>query len=182
MKLATLSVILLGCTAVASAPVANSLYDFTMPDIDGKSVKLEKFKGKVVVVVNVASQCGNTPQYEGLEKLYREHKKDGLVVLGFPANEFGGQEPGSNEEIKKFCTGKYDVTFPMFSKIVVKGQGIHPLYQWLTSKTNNVEIDWNFAKFVVGRDGQVIKRFSARTKPDSQEFLASVKSALEAKD
>lgn len=178
-----------GVYAMKSAPAqgegsgktadAKTIYDFKMKDIDGKDVPLSDYKGKVLLVVNVASKCGNTPQYAGLEKLYEENKDKGLVILGFPANEFGGQEPGSDEEIKKFCTSTYDVKFPMFSKIVVKGEGIHPLYQWLiASSDNHDDIDWNFAKFVVGRDGKVIKRFKSRVKPDSAELTETLNSAL----
>ncbi|MBI5705498.1 MAG: glutathione peroxidase [Armatimonadetes bacterium] len=158
---------------------AGSLYDFKMKDIDGKEMPLAKFKGKVVLVVNVASKCGLTPQYEGLQKLYTTYKDRGLVVLGFPANQFGGQEPGTDTEIKEFCTGKYNVTFPMFSKIVVKGEGIHPLYTWLLQSTENKgDIEWNFAKFLVGKDGKVLKRFAPRVTPDDKDFVASIEAAL----
>lgn len=156
-----------------------SIYDFTMKDIDGKTVPLSEYKGKVLLVVNVASFCGNTPQYAGLEKLFVENKDKGFEVLGFPANEFGQQEPGSDEEIKKFCTSKYDVSFPMFSKIVVKGEGISPLYQWLIASSDRHEdIEWNFAKFLIGRDGKVIKRFSPKTKPDAEDLQAALGDAL----
>ncbi len=168
----------LAAAAMASPSTGGSLFDFTMKNIDGKEVPLSKFKGKVALVVNVASKCGLTPQYEALEKLYRAKKDQGLVVLGLPANEFGGQEPGTDAEIKEFCTGKYDVTFPMFSKIVVKGEGIHPLYKWLISNTENKEIEWNFAKFVVGRHGDFKARFSPRTKPDDPELLKALDAAL----
>jgi len=154
---------------------ANTLHDFTLPDIEGKDVKLSKFKGQVVLVVNVASKCGMTPQYEGLQKLYTEHKAKGLAILGFPANEFRGQEPGSNAEIKEFCTATYGVTFPMFSKIVVKGEGIHPLYQWLLETgPRKDDIEWNFAKFLVGKDGKVIARFTPQTKPDDPELRKAI--------
>jgi glutathione peroxidase len=158
---------------------ASSIYEFTMKDIDGKDVPLSQYKGKVLLVVNVASFCGNTPQYEALEKLYEQNKDKGLVVLGFPANEFGQQEPGSNAEIKTFCTSKYNVTFPMFSKIVVKGEGEHPLYKWLTQSAQyHDDIEWNFGKFVVGRDGKVVKRFNPKVKPDSPDLEASIQEAL----
>jgi glutathione peroxidase len=161
---------------------AHTLHDFTMPDIEGKDVKLSKFKGQVVLVVNVASKCGMTPQYEGLQKLYTEHKAKGLTVLGFPANEFRGQEPGTNAEIKEFCTATYGVTFPMFSKIVVKGEGIHPLYQWLLETgPRKDDIEWNFAKFLVGKDGKVIARFTPQTKPDDPALRKAIESALAAK-
>lgn len=156
-----------------------SLYDFTVPDIEGKDVKLAKYQGKVTVVVNVASKCGLTPQYEGLEKLYKEYKDRGLVVLGFPANEFKGQEPGTNAEIKEFCTATYGVTFPMFSKIVVLGEEMHPLYKWLLETGPRKDaIEWNFAKFLIGKDGQVIARFTPQTKPDDLEFRKAIEKAL----
>jgi glutathione peroxidase len=168
---------LLLATAMVTAPT--SIYDFKMDDIDGKPVELTKFKGQVLLVVNVASKCGLTPQYEGLEAMYKKYKGEKFAVLGFPANEFGGQEPGTNAEIKEFCTGKYDVTFPMFSKIVVKGEGTHPLYQWLLQQTDNkADIEWNFAKFLVGRDGKVVARFSSRTAPSDAAFVAAVEKAL----
>lgn len=158
---------------------AGSLYDFNMKDIDGKEMPLAKFKGKVVLVVNVASKCGLTPQYEGLQKLYTTYKDKGFVILGFPANQFGGQEPGTDTEIKQFCTGKYNVTFPMFSKIVVKGDGIHPLYTWLLGSTENKgDIEWNFAKFLVGKDGRVLKRFNPRVTPEDKDFVATIEAAL----
>ncbi|MFO0985439.1 MAG: glutathione peroxidase, partial [Planctomycetota bacterium] len=153
---------------------ASGPLDFTLKDIDGKDVDLAKtFKGKVVLVVNVASKCGLTPQYEKLEKLYQTYKDKGLVVLGFPANEFGAQEPGTNAEIKEFCTSKYKVTFPMFAKIVVKGEGIHPLYKHLTDQQTDAkfagEIKWNFTKFLIGRDGQIAARFEPKVEPQAKE-------------
>jgi len=175
----------IGCLSVAMAsthkPVHDtSIYDFKMENIDGKSVPLSKFKGKVLLVVNVASKCGNTPQYEALEALYESKKKSGFAVLGFPANNFGAQEPGTNSEIKEFCTSTYKVKFPMFSKISVKGDDEHPLYKWLIASSNqpNDPIDWNFAKFVIGKDGMVAARFKARVKPDSPEVLAAIDAAL----
>ncbi len=158
---------------------ATSLHEFTMPDIDGKDIKLSKFKGQVVLVVNVASKCGLTPQYEGLQKLYTEYKGKGFTVLGFPANEFRGQEPGSNEQIKEFCTATYGVSFPMFSKIVVKGEGIHPLYHWLLETgPRKDDIEWNFAKFVIGKDGKVAARFAPQVKPDDPELKKAIEAAL----
>ena len=166
--------------AALAAPI--TIYDFKLDDIDGRPVELAKYKGKALLVVNVASKCGLTPQYEGLEALYKKYKDQGLVVLGFPANEFGGQEPGTNAEIKQFCTGKYSVTFPMFSKIVVKGEGIHPLYKWLLEQTDNkADIEWNFAKFVVGRDGKVLARFHPRTAPNDATLVATIEKAVAAK-
>lgn len=155
-----------------------SFYDFKLNNIEGKELPFAKFKGKVVMVVNVASKCGLTPQYEALEKLYKAKKEDGFVILGMPANQFGNQEPGSDKEIQEFCTANYGVTFPMFSKIVVKGEGIHPLYQWLLEKTDGKDIEWNFAKFVISKDGERVTRFSSRTKPDAPEVLAAIDKEL----
>ena len=159
--------------------MAGSIYDFTMPNIDGKPTSLKKFKGKVLLVVNVASQCGNTPQYEQLEAVYEKYQKQGLVVLGFPANNFGAQEPGTEAEIKTFCTSKYNVKFPMFSKISVKGDDIAPLYKWLLAQSKSTtDVDWNFAKFLVGKDGNTVKRYSSRLKPDSAQIVADLEAAL----
>lgn len=158
---------------------------FTLKDIKGETVELSKFKGKVVLFVNVASQCGLTPQYEGLQALYKKYEKDGLVIIGVPANEFGKQEPGTNDEIAKFCSSKYSVTFPMMGKVVVKGKGIDPLYEFFTSKESNPkyagEISWNFEKFLVDREGKVAARFAPRVKPDAKELLEAVETALKAK-
>jgi glutathione peroxidase len=163
-----------------------NIHGFTMQDIDGKDVSLTAFKGKVMLVVNVASKCGFTGQYAGLEKLYETYKDQGLVILGFPANNFLGQEPGSNEEIKNFCTLSYGVSFPMFAKISVKGKDKHPLYEFLTSKTANPEfggeITWNFNKFLVGRDGRLVGRFGSTTKPDAPDLVAAIDKALKQQD
>jgi len=161
----------------------SSIYDFKMDNIDGKTIKLSKFKGKVLLVVNVASKCGYTPQYKGLEALYKEKKNKGFLILGFPANNFGAQEPGSNSEIKEFCTSKFDVTFPMFSKISVKGDDEHPLYKWLIENSDRPSdaIEWNFTKFVIGKDGKVFKRFRSKDAPDSPEVIAAIDEALAAK-
>lgn len=160
----------------------SSIYDFVVKDIDGNDVKLEQFKGKVMLIVNVASKCGFTPQYEGLQKLYMQYKDKGLVVLGFPANNFLNQEPGSNAEIKQFCSLNYNVTFPMFSKISVKGKDIAPLYKYLTSKETNPEfagdISWNFNKFLVDRSGKIVARFGSRTRPESDELVQAIERAL----
>jgi glutathione peroxidase len=164
---------------LAPLPATGSIYDFKVSNIEGKDVKLSKFKGKVLLIVNVASKCGLTPQYSALEELYGKYKSKGLVVMGFPANNFGGQEPGSNEEIKEFCTGNYNVTFPMFSKVSVKGPDTTPLYKWLLeSTTNHADIEWNFAKFVVSRDGQTVTRFSPRQTPMSAELVKVVEAEL----
>ena len=172
-------------TALALLPMLAppTLYDFKTKDIDGKPVSLKKFKGKVVLVVNVASQCGNTPQYEGLEKLYKEYKPKGLVIVGFPANNFGGQEPGSDAEIKTFCTGKYNVTFPMMSKISVKGDDQAPVYRWLVANSDRPkdDVEWNFAKFLVGRDGKVVKRIMPGTKVEDPAVREAIEAALMAK-
>ena len=176
--------------AYAAAPKASdaepkSPLDFKMKSIDGKEVDLSKYKGKVVLMVNVASKCGNTPQYATLEAMYKKHAADGLVILGFPANEFGKQEPGSNKEIAEFCTSKYGVTFDMFEKIVVKGEGINPLYQHLISSDTDPkfagDITWNFEKFVFNRHGQLIARFAPRVKPDAPEVVEVIEQELAAK-
>ncbi len=173
---------LLGCVGKIdpmTAPQNETIYDFVQKDIDGKEVKLDKFSGQVLLVVNVASKCGLTPQYEGLQKLYTDYKDKGLTVLGFPANNFMGQEPGTNEEIKTFCSTKYNVSFPMFSKVSVKGDDIEPLFKWLIANSGrNDEIEWNFAKFLVGKDGKVIARFGPRTKPDDPEIIQAIEKAL----
>lgn len=158
-----------------------SIYDFEVQDIDGNTVSMNDFKGKVVLVVNTASECGFTPQYEGLQALYEQYKDDGLVVLGFPANNFGGQEPGTEEEIKQFCKVNYDVTFPMFSKVSVKGGDIHPLFDFLTSQENanfTGEIKWNFEKFLIDKNGILMRRFRSKVEPESDEILNTIESSL----
>jgi glutathione peroxidase len=159
-----------------------SVLDFTMKDIDGKDVPLSAYKGKVLLIVNVASKCGHTPQYEGLERLYRKYGDQGFMVLGFPANNFLWQEPGTDGEIKQFCTTKYGVTFDMFSKISVKGSDQHPLYTFLTSKQSNPEfageVKWNFQKYLVDRSGKVIGKFAPATKPEAEEVVRAIEAAL----
>jgi len=166
----------------ASEKKPSSALEFPVEDIDGSPVDLTKYKGEVLLIVNTASQCGLTPQYEGLEAIFEKYKKQGFEVLAFPANEFGKQEPGSNTEIKTFCSSTYRVTFPLFSKIVVKGEGIHPLYQFLTSKDTNPKfagpIPWNFTKFLVNRKGEVIARFEPKDKPESEKVVKAIESAL----
>lgn len=156
--------------------------DFKLKDIDGKDADLSAYKGKVVLIVNVASKCGLTPQYKALEALYEKNKDAGFVIIGVPANEFGGQEPGTDKEIKEFCTTKYKVSFPMMSKVVVKGDGIDPLYKFLTSKETNGkyagEITWNFEKFLVNRKGEVAARFEPKVKPDSDEVTKAIAAEL----
>jgi glutathione peroxidase len=156
---------------------AASVYDFSLDSIDGKPAPLADYKGKVLLLVNVASKCGFTPQYTQLEAVYEKYKGQGLVVIGFPANNFMAQEPGTNEEIKEFCSRKYNVSFPMYSKISVKGDDKAPLYQYLTS-TGGGEIKWNFTKFLVGRDGNVIARYESKVKPDEPEVVAAIEKAL----
>ena len=156
---------------------ANSVHEFTMKSIDGDPTPLTKFKGQTVLFVNVASQCGYTPQYKGLEALYRKYKDRGFVVVGVPANNFGGQEPGSNEEIQKFCQRNFDVTFPMMAKVSVKGDDITPLYRHLTSQTGR-EIQWNFTKILVDKNGQVVGRFEPNVDPESAELVGAVEKAL----
>jgi glutathione peroxidase len=161
---------------------ASSVYDFTLPSIDGNPSPLAAYKGKVLLLVNVASKCGFTPQYKGLEALYEKFKDQGLVVIGFPANNFGAQEPGTNDEIKTFCSRTYHVSFPMYSKISVKGEDKAPLYQFLTDKAANPttggEIGWNFTKFLVDKDGKVIARFNSQVTPESPELTSAVEQAL----
>ncbi len=156
--------------------------NFTMKDIDGNEKNLADYRGKVVMLVNVASKCGNTKQYAALEKLYEKYKDQGLVVVGLPANQFGGQEPGSEAEIKEFCTSKYNVTFPMMAKIIVKGEGKHPLYKYLTEQPTAGdfagEIEWNFQKFVVDRSGQVFARFAPKLSPEDPSVVAAIEKAL----
>ena len=155
-----------------------SIYDFTMFDIDNNPVTLEKFRHKVLLIVNVASRCGFTSQYKGLQELYQEFKDDGFSVLGFPANDFLSQEPGTNSEIKQFCSIKYNVSFSVFSKISVKENDISPLYTFLTAKETNPEfsgnIKWNFTKFLVDRTGNVVARFSPMTRPDSKKVKKKI--------
>ena len=174
-----------GFSGIMAEAAYNAPLRFTMTDIDGNEVNLADFKGKVVMIVNVASKCGNTPQYEDLQALYDKYGKDGFVVLGFPANNFGGQEPGTDSEIKSFCTGTYGVTFPVFSKVSVEGEDQCPLFSYLTWEETNPgfsgPIRWNFDKFLVGRDGKVVERFSPKTKPESEEVVTAIKKALAVK-
>lgn len=161
----------------------SSIYDFTLKDIDHKDVNLGQYRGKVVLIVNVASRCGYTPQYEGLQKVYLTYKDRGFVILGFPANNFMSQEPGTDEEIKTFCSTKYNVTFPIFSKISVKGDDIHPLYKFLTSKETNPdfggEIKWNFNKFLLDKTGKIIARFEPKVTPESDPVIQAIEKSLE---
>jgi glutathione peroxidase len=161
---------------------APSVYEFQMKDIDGNPVSLSQFKGKVAMIVNVASKCGFTPQYEGLQKIYEKYSGKGFVVLGFPSNSFRNQEPGTNAEIKEFCSSRFGVTFPMFEKISVLGDDIHPLYKFLTEETSNPQffgdIQWNFTKFLIGRDGAILARFQTPEKPESEKVIGAIEKAL----
>ena len=176
--LTTVSVFLAGGMAMGA-----SIYDYNLKTIDGQPMPLLSLKGKVVMLVNVASRCGYTPQYAGLESLYEKHKDQGFVIVGIPANNFGSQEPGTNAEIKTFCKSKYDVTFPMMSKVSVKGSDEAPLYQYLTDKSANPttggEIQWNFTKFLVGRGGKILERFEPAVAPNDPALNAAVEKAVQ---
>ncbi len=166
--------------ANTSQPPA-SFHSFTVKDIRGKDTPLSAYKGKTVLVVNTASKCGYTPQYKELQALYEKYQSKGFVILGFPANEFGGQEPGSDESIAEFCEVNFGVKFPLFSKVVVKGDGIHPLFRLLTSAENpdfKGEINWNFEKFLINEDGQLVRRFRSRTTPMSTEMTSAIEVLL----
>jgi glutathione peroxidase len=180
MKTLTLVAALAMTTIAASA---QSLYDIKLKDIDGKDTTLAAYQGKVVLIVNVASKCGYTKQYAGLEALYQKYQGQGFVVLGFPCNQFGGQEPGTNEEIKQFCTSKFNVTFPLFDKIEVNGANRHPLYVALAGKSSPFpgNIKWNFNKFLISKDGKIVKRFDSGVTPDSEELTKAVEATLAAK-
>lgn len=174
--------VLLASTNGVAAP---SIYDYSLSSIDGKDTPLSSFKGKVVMLVNVASRCGYTPQYEGLESLYEKYKSQGFVIVGIPANNFMSQEPGTNSEIKTFCQRKYNVQFPMMAKVSVAGTDKTPLYRYLTSEEKNPktggEIKWNFTKFLVDRDGKIVARFEPATTPDDPAVKSAVTQALEKK-
>lgn len=160
---------------------SNSIYDFKAENIDGKIISLDSYEGKVIMIVNVASKCGYTPQYEGLQALYEEYKDEGLVILGFPANNFKGQEPGTDEEIKQFCTLEYGVEFPMFSKVSVKGDDQAELFTYLTALDNpdfKGDIKWNFEKFLISKEGKLTRRFRSQTKPQSDELVSAIENEL----
>jgi glutathione peroxidase len=178
MKRLLLFSMLAASTLFADAP--SSILDIPVKDIDGKDTSLKAYTGKVLLIVNVASECGNTPQYAGLQALYEKNKDAGLVVLGFPCNDFGAQEPGSNAEIKTFCTSRYRVTFPMFDKLHVKGSEQHPLYAALTGSSGAFpgDVTWNFGKFLIGRDGKPLRRFEPETEPEDAELVKAVQQAL----
>jgi glutathione peroxidase len=168
---------------ILAAGAAESIYDIPLKDIDGNSTSLKPYQGKVLLIVNVASKCGFTPQYTALEALHQKYKGQGLVVLGFPCNQFAGQEPGTDLEIKQFCTSKYDVTFPMFDKLEVNGANRHPLYVRLAGKDSPFpgDIGWNFTKFLIGRDGKILNRFASPVKPNSAELTQAIEAALAVK-
>lgn len=179
MKIVALTLCLVFAAAVTARAESASPLAGEMKRLDGKPVDLASYKGKVVLVVNVASRCGKTPQYAGLQKLYDAHKDKGFVILGFPANDFGAQEPGSDAEIAQFCSTKYGVTFPMFSKITVKGDGKAPLYKALTEAADpKGEVGWNFEKFLIGKDGTVIGRFKSGVAPDDATLVKAIETAL----
>jgi glutathione peroxidase len=159
---------------------AQSIYEIPVKDIESKPATLAPYKGRVLLIVNVASECGYTPQYAGLEAIYKKYADKGLIVLGFPCNQFGGQEPGTDAEIKQFCTANYQVTFPLFDKIDVNGANRHPLYARLAGQDSPFpgNITWNFNKFLIGRDGTILKRFDSKFEPDSPEVTAAIEAAL----
>lgn len=163
---------------------SNSIHQFTMEGIEGKPVDLGMYKGKVILVVNVASECGNTPQYKDLQALYEQKRNEGLVILGFPANDFGAQEPGTNEEIHTFCTANYGVTFPMFAKISVKGRDMHPLYRFLTEKAQNgvmdTEVKWNFQKYLLDKNGVLKEVIEPRKSVTDKNVMDSINALLTA--
>jgi glutathione peroxidase len=176
--LASALMLIMGVTCCCAGP----LMQVPFRTMDGKESTLNQYAGEVILIVNVASRCGNTPQYASLEKLFRDHSSQGFVILAFPCNDFGGQEPGTNEEIKAFCTGRYDVTFPIMDKIHVKGADQSPLYAALTGPGAKFpgDVKWNFGKFLIGRNGEVQARFEPRVKPDSLEITEAVDAALKA--
>ncbi len=158
---------------------ADSIHDFKMKNIEGKDVELSEYKGKVLLVVNVASKCGATPQYEQLQALQDKYKEKGLVVVGVPCNQFGGQEPGTEKDIQKFCTDKYKVTFPLMSKVDVNGEKEAPLYKFLKAHAESTDdVKWNFEKFIVSKEGTVVGRFGTKTKPDADEVVSVIESEL----
>lgn len=172
------SIVIISLLMVTSAIAQNSFYDYSVKDINGNDFPFSQLKGKKVMIVNTASKCGYTPQYADLQKIYDEYGGDDFVIIGFPANNFAKQEPGSNESIKDFCERNYGVSFPMMSKISVKGNDIAPIYQWLTSKEKNgkmdSEVDWNFQKYLIDEKGQLVSVFKSKVKPDSEEIIAFI--------
>jgi glutathione peroxidase len=172
--------IIAGLLSACSIMAETKLQEIPLKDIDGKATSLKSYDGQVLLVVNVASKCGLTPQYKALESLHQKYKEKGFTVLGFPCNDFGAQEPGTNEEIKEFCSAKYNVTFPMFDKLHVKGPEQHPLYAALSGKDSPFpgDVKWNFGKFLISRDGKILKRFEPKAAPDSPEVAEAIEAAL----
>ena len=171
--------LLVGVLGAAEKKEAPAVLQYTAKDIDGKDVNLSQYQGKVLMIVNVASKCGNTPQYEQLEAVYKKYKDQGFEILAFPANDFKSQEPGTNEQIKEFCTSKYNVDFPMFSKTVVLGKDKNDLYQYLTTNApTKGEVKWNFEKFLISRDGKIVGRYLSKVKPDSPEVTKAIEAEL----
>lgn len=180
MKL-TILIILFAASGLFTEEPPKSIYEFNAENIDGKVVSLDAYKEKTILIVNVASKCGYTPQYEGLQALYEEYKSEDFVILGFPANNFKGQEPGTDEEIKQFCTLEYGVEFPMFSKVSVLGDDQAELFTYLTKLDNpdfTGDIKWNFEKFLISKEGDLIRRFRSNVKPQSEELVSAIKSDL----
>jgi len=181
MKTLELLIIFLIAGLTTMGITSDSIYKFKPTNINGKETSLSKFKGKVLLIVNTASECGYTPQYEGLQTLYEKYNEQGFVVLGFPTNNFGGQEPGTDEQIKEFCNVNYDVSFPMFSKVSVKGNNQHPLFQYLTTAENSNfsgAIKWNFEKFIIGKDGKLKHRFRSAVKPGSDKIKKAIEEEI----
>ena len=178
MKQLFIALLALASVSMKNESLSTNLYDYSFTSIDGKIIKMSDFKGKKLMIVNTASECGYTPQYEQLEKVYKQYK-DQLVIIGFPTNDFGKQEPGSNTEIAKFCKSKYDVTFPMSEKITVKGDSTHPIYQWLTRRVLNGKVDseiaWNFQKYIISESGQLIAVYPSKITPDDEKVLEVIK-------
>ena len=178
MKTIFLSLVAIAIFSFGFIEKTNSIHQFKIKGIDGKMIDFAKFKGKKILIVNTASECGYTPQYEGLQKLY-EDNKDKLVIVGFPCNQFGGQEPGTEETIKEFCKSRYGVTFPLTTKVDVKGENISPIYKWLCTKEENGVLDatikWNFNKFLLDENGKILAYFPSKTKPDSEEIANLLK-------
>jgi glutathione peroxidase len=174
------------CTVLMATTLSaadSPLYQIPLKDIDGKDTSLKAYEGKALLIVNVASKCGYTRQYSGLEEVWKKYQGKGLVVLGFPSNDFGGQEPGTNEDIKEFCSSKFAVTFPLFDKLHTKGAEQHPLYLALTGPSSPVPgpVKWNFGKFLIGREGQIIARYDSKVEPNSPELAAAIETALATK-
>jgi glutathione peroxidase len=182
MSLVCVAMITWTASSVEGAQLVPAVLNFTMNRLDGKPAELSQYQGKVVLMVNTASECGYTPQYAPLEKLHEKYAEQGLAVLGFPANEFGAQEPGNDSQISEFCQKNYGVKFDMFSKVVVKGEGQCPLYKYLTSKDTDPQfagpVKWNFEKFLIGRNGQIVARFRSGTEPDDPEVIQKIEAEL----